>query len=96
MQPVVGIDLKIRIGINSGKVIAGNPGTRTRIEYTVIGAAVNLAQRMEGNAPVEGILVAHDAHALVRQEFIFSESRGVAAKGYEKPVEAFVLEGIKE
>jgi adenylate cyclase len=55
--PRAGINLKVRMGINTGRVIVGNLGTRTRIEYTVIGAAVNLAQRMESNAPLGGILV---------------------------------------
>lgn len=90
-RPTVGIDLKVRIGINSGKAIVGNLGSKTRIEYTVIGAAVNLAQRMESNAPVGGILVAENAWAEVRQSFAFGSPQPVAAKGYEKPVNAYVV-----
>ena len=91
-KPLVDIDLKIRIGINSGQVIVGNLGTKTRIEYTVIGAAVNLAQRMESNAPVGGILVAPDAKAKASAEFNFSAPVAIQVKGYEVPIEAFVLE----
>lgn len=91
--PKAGIDLKIRIGINSGRVIVGNLGSRSRIEYTVIGAAVNLGQRMESNAPLGGILVAADTLAKTREQFRFGDRQAVAVKGYEKPVEAYVLEG---
>ena len=91
-QPVVGIDLKIRIGVNTGNVIVGNLGTKARIDYTVIGSTVNLSSRMESNAPVGGILVAHAARERVGDKFKFTERVEVAAKGYEQPVEAFVLD----
>ncbi|QQO11168.1 adenylate/guanylate cyclase domain-containing protein [Breznakiella homolactica] len=85
------MDLKVRIGINTGKVIAGNLGTAARIEYTVIGAAVNLAQRMESNAPAGGILVARDTWLKVRSRYSFGGRRAVTAKGYDEPVEAYEL-----
>lgn len=90
-QPIEGIDLKIRIGINAGNVIVGNLGTRARIEYTVIGAAVNLASRMESNAPIGGILVTSTARDLAGDKFEVSVPCEILAKGYEKPVQAFVL-----
>jgi adenylate cyclase len=91
--PKAGIDLKIRIGVNSGRVIVGNLGSRTRIEYTVIGAAVNLGQRMESNAPLGGILVAASTWEKTRNQFRFGEHRAISVKGYEEPVEAYMLEG---
>ncbi|HPS57267.1 MAG TPA: adenylate/guanylate cyclase domain-containing protein [Spirochaetota bacterium] len=94
--PIAGIDLKIRIGVNTGKVIVGNLGSKTRIEYTVIGAAVNLAQRMESNAPVGGILVASDAWLKTGTAFRYGEMQRVTVKGYEVPIEAYVLEGMIE
>jgi adenylate cyclase len=90
----IGIDLRIRIGINSGRVIVGNLGTKARIEYTVIGSPVNIAQRMESNAPVGGILVARPCWEKVQgvsSSFTFSEKRQVSAKGYDTPIEAFEL-----
>jgi len=91
-KPIVDIDLKVRIGINTGKVIVGNLGNKTRIEYTVIGAAVNLAQRMESNAPVGGILVTADVREKVKDKFAFSEKREVTVKGYGETIEAYVVE----
>ena len=91
-KPLVDIDLKVRIGINTGKVIVGNLGNKTRIEYTVIGAAVNLAQRMESNAPVGGILVTADVREKVKDKFKFAERRDVTVKGYGEAIEAYVVD----
>ena len=93
-KPIAGIDLKVRIGINTGKVIVGNLGNKTRIEYTVIGAAVNLAQRMESNAPIGGILVAADVREKVKGKFTFSERRDVTDKGYGEAIEAYVVDKV--
>jgi class 3 adenylate cyclase len=82
------------MGINTGRVIVGNLGTRTRIEYTVIGAAVNLGQRMESNAPLGGVLVTRAVKEKAGNEFSFSEKREIPVKGYDKPIEAYeVLSG---
>jgi adenylate cyclase len=89
--PKADINLKVRIGINTGQVIVGNLGTKTRIEYTVIGSAVNLAQRMESNAPVGGILMANNTWRLTNRNFQFGEKRLVTVKGYNEPVEAYEL-----
>jgi adenylate cyclase len=90
-KPLADIDLKVRVGINTGKVIVGNLGSKTRIEYTVIGAAVNLAQRMESNAPVGGILVTAEVWEKLKDKFEFSGKQPVTVKGYAEPIEAYVV-----
>jgi adenylate cyclase len=90
-KPLVDIDLKVRIGIDTGKVIVGNLGNKTRIEYTVIGAAVNLAQRMESNAPVGGILVTAFVREKVKDKFTFIEKRDITVKGYTEAIETYVV-----
>jgi adenylate cyclase len=87
--PKAGINLKVRMGINTGRVIVGNLGTRTRIEYTVIGTAVNLGQRMESSAPVGGILVTGAVKEKTGNEFSFGERREIMVKGYDKPIETY-------
>ena len=94
--PRVGIDLKVRVGINTGKVIVGDLGTRRRIEYTVIGSTVNLAQRMESLAPPGGILVTAETRAAVeaaceKGAYTFSDDLELTVKGYDKPISGYTV-----
>jgi adenylate cyclase len=102
-QPRVGIDLKIRVGINTGKVIVGDLGTRRRIEYTVIGSTVNLAQRMESLAPPGGILVTDHTRTAIEAAYkdgafakgtcpyTFSENLELTVKGYDKSITCYTV-----
>jgi adenylate cyclase len=81
--------LQIRIGINTGQVIVGNMGSARRLSYTALGANVNLAQRLESNAPVDGILVSQATYEKVKDE-VQSRSLGeIQVKGLEQPVPVF-------
>jgi class 3 adenylate cyclase len=60
----------------------------------VIGDAVNRAQRHESNAPKGGVLLSETTYALVKDFVLARETEGIALKGIEKPVSAYVLEGF--
>ena len=70
--PKVVHDMMMRIGINSGEIVVGNMGSTMRMNYTMMGDAVNLASRLEAGAKQYGIYTAVSEHTL-NMEFINEE-----------------------
>ena len=82
--PVMGVG----IGVNTGKVIAGTVGGGGRLEYTVVGDAVNIASRLQNEA-AGGEIVATDS-TVAAAPGVICESIGTKhVKGREEPVEVF-------
>ncbi|MBF0406171.1 MAG: FIST C-terminal domain-containing protein [Candidatus Riflebacteria bacterium] len=78
----------VRIGINHGRVIRGNVGGTTRRENTLIGDAVNFAQRLESNCTPGKILLSAEAFKGIDEELDPSdviESRSIMVKGKKDP-----------
>lgn len=88
-----GIPLDIRIGINTGPVVAGAAGATRKRSYTVMGEAVDVARHMEAAAPPGGILVAHDTRDAARHAFEFAPAGEVLVRGREGAVRAWELLG---
>ncbi|MCV7400941.1 AAA family ATPase [Mycobacterium fragae] len=79
-----GVTLQLRIGLNSGEVIAGEIGSNA--SYTAIGEQVGMAQRMESVAPPGGVLLSSSTVRLVEHATVLGEPELVRIKGAETPV----------
>ncbi len=83
------LDVKIRIGINSGMCTVGNFGSEDRMEYTIIGKNVNLAARLEHHSESGKILVSKDTCELLKDEFNCERRGEIRVKGIDHSVETF-------
>ena len=86
-----GVELAMRIGINSGQVILDVVGT-TR-EYTAMGDAVNVASRMETAAPVGGVLISQDTYQHVQGLFEVEPLPPIRVKGKRELIDVYVVHG---
>ncbi len=88
--------LRLRIGLNTGNVFAGNVGTSERKEYTVMGDAVNVAARVMAVAAWGEIRCTAATANLVDHALVCADSRRVILKGKSEPVELLRLIGERE
>jgi len=88
--------LKCRIGIHTGYCTVGNFGSDDRMDYTMVGGTVNLASRLEHEAPPGGVLISFETYALVKDKVRCDERGEVRVKGIADPVATYVVTGVQE
>lgn len=87
VQTSDGVELALRIGLNSGQVITGDIGSGRR-RYTAVGEQVGIAQRMSSVAPPGGVMLSESTARLVEDAATLGEVELVHIKGADKPVPA--------
>jgi adenylate cyclase len=90
-----GPEIKVGIGINTGNLMAGYIGSSHTMSYSVIGDTVNTASRLCSAALPGQILVSEETWAKVQDGFDATPLGKVQAKGKIKPVNTFVVTGLK-
>lgn len=80
---------RIRAGINTGYCTVGNFGSKSRMDYTIIGTHVNVASRLESSAEPNQINISHETWSLVKDEVFCIKSKPIMVKGISHSIQAY-------
>jgi class 3 adenylate cyclase len=84
------LELRLRIAVNTGEAIVTLDARPAMGESMVAGDVVNTASRLQGSAPLDGIVAGHETYAATRDAVVFEAAEPVEAKGKREPVELWV------
>ena len=89
--------VKFKIGVNTGFMLAGNMGSKERMEYTVVGDMVNMASRLCGITNGGQIVMSRDMYMLdgISERTVAGEYQSIRLRGISEPVSTYLLETLK-
>jgi class 3 adenylate cyclase len=88
--------LRCRMGINTGVCTVGNFGSEDRMDYTIIGAGVNLASRLETACPANEVLISYETYAHVKDQIECQEEEPIEVKGISHPISTYRIIDLYE
>ncbi|MFN8597515.1 MAG: adenylate/guanylate cyclase domain-containing protein [Anaerolineae bacterium] len=90
-----GLDLDVRVGVNTGPVVVGEVGSDLRVEYTALGDAINLASRMEQTAQPGTVQITENTYQLIAPWFEIEPLGRIEIKGYTQPITTYRALAVK-
>lgn len=90
--------VSFRLGINSGEMLAGNMGSSTRMEYTVVGDSVNLASRLCSFAEPGQIIVTQELHDEInlRGRLRSRPYKPIQLRSHRTPIDTYIIDGLAD
>jgi adenylate cyclase len=93
-EQVIGPEpLHVRMGINTGYCTVGNFGSEDRLDYTIVGGAVNTASRLESTAGPDQIQISHSTYTLIKDEIYCRPLGDQGLKGISHPLRTYEVVG---
>ncbi len=86
--------LHMGVGLHAGEVVVGNIGSETRAKYGIVGAAVNLAHRLQAQAQGDEVVISEAVYRLVQPDLTLKRQFQVRLKGIQEPVNLYVVDRL--
>jgi class 3 adenylate cyclase/tetratricopeptide (TPR) repeat protein len=96
LQRERGLDFNVRVGINTGLVMAGQIGSGQRVSYTAVGDPVNLAARMEQTAQPGTVQITANTYKLVAPSYECESLGQIEVKGKSEPIQTYRVLRVRE
>jgi class 3 adenylate cyclase len=87
---------RLRVGVNTGDAVVREMGGHGFVAYAVVGDTVNTGSRLEGQAPVGGVLIGEGTYRSLPEGAVAQARPGLRVKGKDTALDAYVLEALPE
>jgi adenylate cyclase len=82
---------RMRVGVNTGEAVVREIGGEGHLVYPLVGDTINMGARLEGLAPVGGVLIGAETYEQLPDGAVAEARSGLQVKGKDEPVDAYVL-----
>lgn len=89
------VPLQMGLGVDSGEVIVGNMGSKSRMEFTAVGDSVNIASRLADLARGGEIIISESVYGSIKDNVIAEPMHAMVIKGFERPLTLYSLVDLR-